>query len=149
MTFEEWVKKYEERTGDKHSNPDNSYTTLYDKDKGYAQYKVENNRLYIYEVCGDGQYWYNLGVKMCQDHNIPFIVTICTCKIRPYLRCMKLKPTKEILQPERHDGYKFEGVNHLGLRFFAWPAWWDEEKGRHGYYIVTETVRLDNEETKI
>lgn len=140
MTFEEWVKEYEKHTGDTHGIPD-GYTTLYDKDKGYAQYKVEDNRLCIYEVCGDGMYWYNLGVKMCQDHNIPAIVTICTRKIRPYMRCMKLNPIKVEVQEERNNALKIEGVNHLGLRFFAWAAWWDEEKNRHAYYIVTETVK--------
>lgn len=147
MTFEEYVKVYEKKTGDEHDCPD-GYTTLYDKDKGYAQYKVENNRLYIYEVCGDGRYWYDLGIKICQDHNIPFIVTVCTCKIKPYLRLMKLKPTTEYKQPERNNALKFEGVNHLGLRFFGWAAWWDEEKQKHAYYIVTETTRnKENEKT--
>ena len=63
----------EKKTGDKHVCPD-GYTTLYDKDKGYAQYKVVGNRLRIYEVCGDGRYWYHLGAKICQDNYIPFIV---------------------------------------------------------------------------
>lgn len=148
MEFKDWVKKYEAKSGDKHICPD-GYTTLFDKDKGYAQYKVEDNRLWIYEVCGDGRYWYHLGGKICQDHNIPFIVTVCTCKLRPYLRLMQLKPTKEFQQPERNNGWKMEGVNHLGLRFFCWPAWWDEEKGRHAYWIVTEMVKNENEENKV
>ena len=149
MTFEEFVEVYEKKTGDKHVCPD-GYTTLYDKDKGYAQYKLEGNRLRIYEVCGDGRYWYHLGAKICQDHDIPFIVTICTCKLKPYLRLMQLKPTKEYQQQERDGGWKIEGVNHLGLRFFCWPAWYDHERKKHAYYIVTEmTKEKENDENKI
>ena len=94
-TYEEWVKLYEDKTGDEHTCLD-GYTTLYDADKGYAQYKVEGARLHIYEACGDGFHWYNVGIKICRDYGIEAIVTICTRKIKPYLRAMKFKVEKEI-----------------------------------------------------
>lgn len=146
MTFEEYIKVYETKTGDKHICP-SGYTTLYDKDKGYAQYKVENNRLWVYEVCGDGKYWYSLGIRMCKDHNIPYLCTICTRDILPYIRLMKGKITKKEIQPERNNAYRLEGVNHLGLRFFVWAAWWDGEKQQHAYYVISEVI--NNDKSKI
>lgn len=143
MEFNEWVKRYVEKTGDEHICPD-GYTTLFDKDKGYAQYKVENNRLWVYETCGDGQYWYNLGIKMCLDNHIPYLCTICTRRILPYLRLMGGKITKKEIQQERHNALKIEGVNHLGLRFFCWAAWWDEKKQRNAYYVVSEVTNEEN-----
>ena len=141
-TFEEWVEIYEKKSGDKHICPE-GYVTLYEPVKGYAQYKVnpEKSRLFIYETCGDGRYWYDKGVEICRDNGIPYLVTICTRRIMPYLRLMGGKIKVKTIQPERHNGYKIEGVNHLGKRFFCWPAWWDEEKQCNAYYVVSEVTK--------
>lgn len=141
MTFEEWVKVYEEKTGDEHTCPE-GFTTLFDEEKGYAQYGVSVDRktLYVYEACGDGKYWYDLGVKYCKDHNIPKMITICTRHILPYLRLLKFKIEKKEIQAHRHNGYKIEGINHLGNRFYCWPAWWSETKQENAYYVVSEVL---------
>lgn len=146
-TFEEWIGLYEQKTGDKHSCPD-GFTTLYDVEKGYAQYKYDavGSRLHIYEACGDGKYWYDLGIRICRDHNIEAIITICTRKIKPYLRTMKFKVEKQTLLPDRHDGYRFEGTNHIGQRFVIFPAWWNEDLQMNAYYVVTFVNEVkDNE----
>lgn len=141
MTFEEWVKKYEEKTGDEHYLPD-GFVTLYDAEKGYAQYGVGKNmnRLYVYECCGDGRHWYDVGVKICRDNKIPYMVTICTRSLMPYLRLLRFKITKKDKQSCRNDGWKLEGVNHLGKRFFVFAAWWDERKQENAYYVVSEVI---------
>lgn len=140
MEFKEWVKHYEEKTGDKHEVK-GGYTTLSDPEKGYAQFKVENGRLFVHEVCGDGWYWYTLAEKICTDHNIPLLITICTRPIMPYIRLMQGRITKKEIEPHRHNAYKLEGVNHLGLRFFVWAAWWDEAKQRNAYYVASEVIK--------
>ncbi len=144
-SYEEWIKLYEQKTGDEHTCLD-GYTTLYDAEKGYAQYKVEGARLHIYECCGDGFYWYNVGIKICRDYGIEAIVTICTRKIKPYIRAMKFKIEKEIPLPHRHNGYRYEGVNHIGERFFIFPAWWNEDLQRHAYYVVTFVNEVNKDE---
>ena len=140
MTFEEWVKFYEKKSGDTHEVR-GGYTTLYDKDKGYAQFKVDNGRLWVHEVGGDGRYWYSVAEKICTDNNIPMIVAICTRPILPYLRLMGAKITKKEIQPDRNNAYKIEGVNHKGLRFWCWAAWYDEDKKRPAYYVVNEVIK--------
>lgn len=138
-SFQEWVKIYEEKTGDEHYCPP-FYTTLFDEEKGFAQYWVaaDHSVMYVYECCGDGKYWYDIGVRVCREHNIPRMVTICTRHILPYLRLLKFKIQSKIVQPERHNGYKIEGLNHLGKPFYCWPAWWDEDKQCNAYYVVSE-----------
>ena len=140
MEFKDWVKRYEKKSGEKHISPP-GFTTLFDKDKGYAQYGIEHERLWIYEVCGDGRYWYNKGLKVCKDQGLKYICTICTAPIFPYLRLMGGKIKSKIQQPERNNGWKIEGENHLGFRFFVWPAWFDTGKQRHAYYIVSEVKK--------
>lgn len=148
-TFEEWVKAYEEKTGDEHYTPE-GFTVLYDKDRGYAQYYVDKgyNFMYVYEACGDGRYWYDVGIKICRDYNVPKMITICTRHILPYLRLMQFKIEKKIVQPHRHNGYKIEGKNHLGNNFWCWPAWWDEKKQCNAYYVVSEVTDNDKQQNQ-
>lgn len=144
-TFNEWLKLYEDKTGDEHTCPD-GYTTLYDAEKGYAQYKVEGARLHIYEACGDGFHWYNVGINICRDYGIEAIVTICTRKIKPYIRAMKFKIEKEIPLPHRDNGYRYEGVNHLGKPLFIFPAGFNENKNQHTYYVVSFVNEVNKNE---
>ena len=67
-SFQEWVKIYEDKTGDKHYCPP-FYTTLFDEEKGFAQYWVaaDHSVMYVYECCGDGKYWYDIGVRVCRE----------------------------------------------------------------------------------
>lgn len=141
-SFEEWVKRYEEKSGDKHVVPKGS-RTIWDEEKGYAQFLLSADKqlLAIEETCGDGKFWYNWAIQFCREHNIARFCTTCTRNILPYLRGMGGKITKKEIQPERHNGYKIEGVTHEGLRFFCWPRWWDEEKQRNAYYVVVEVTK--------
>jgi hypothetical protein len=144
-SYEEWVALYEDKTGDEHTCPE-GFTTLYDAEKGYAQYRIDGNRLHIYECCGDGRYWYDVGIKICRDYNIEAIITICTRKIEPYIRSMKFKIKKRTLLPHRHNGYRYEGCNHLGKPLFIFPAWWDYDKNMNAYYVVSFINEVNKDE---
>jgi len=138
MTFEEWVKVYEKKSGDTHKVIQGA-VTLYDERRGYAQYGVSENkeRLIIFEACGDGKHWYETGVVICRDNNIPAILTICIRNIEPYIRALKGKIEKKIPLDDRNGGFRYEGKNHLGKPFYAFPAWWDKEKQCNAYYVIS------------
>lgn len=140
-SFQEWVKIYEKKTGDKHIVPKGAQT-LWDEEKGYVQFllSADRNILFIEETCGDGKYWYEWALFFCREHKIPKLCTTCTRKILPYLRGLGGQITKKEIQPERHNGYKIEGVTKDGLRFFCWARWWDEEKQRNAYYVLVEVL---------
>ena len=42
-SFEEWVKRYEEKTGDEHTAPLGAQT-VYDSEKGYGQFLLSRDR---------------------------------------------------------------------------------------------------------
>lgn len=142
MTFEEWVKIYEAKTGDKHVE-ERGVRTIWDERRGYAQFMLDSDRrvLTVIEVCGDGRYWYNFAVEFCREHNVPLLCTTCTRKILPYIRSWGGKITKKEIQPERHNGYKIEGITDKGMPFHCWPRWWDESKQRNAYYLVVEVLK--------
>lgn len=142
-SFEEWVKRYEEKTGDKHEVP-KGFRTIFDERRGYAQFMLSADKttLVMEEVSGDGRFWYLWAIKFCRDYKVKKLCITCTRNIFAYLRGIgKCKITKKEIQPERHNGYKIEGVTHEGLRFFCWPRWWDEEKQRNAYYVVVEVTK--------
>lgn len=137
MTKEEWIKTYEEKTGDEHKLPD-GFREKYLPDKGYCQYGVdtENGVLYIYEVCGDGKFWHDVGRLICLEKGLSRIATICTRNLKPYIRLFGGKVTEEIVMK---DGtLRLFGTNVDGRRFVAYPAWFDYEKNKYAYYVITE-----------
>lgn len=140
--FQEWVKIYEKKTGDKHKSP-NGAQTVWDERRGYAQFllSADHKVLTVEEVCGDGKFWSEWAINFCREHNISRVCTTFTRKLMPYFRSLGAKIIKKEIQPKRHNGYKIEGVTKQGLRFFCWPCWWDKEKQRNAYYVVVEVLK--------
>lgn len=140
MTLNEWIKKYEEKTGDEHCTPD-GFELVFDEEKGYAQYKHDGNILFVYEACGDGKFWYQVvGVELAKKLGAKWIATICTRKIRPYMRLMGMKLTEE-RKLDFHGAISGTGINHLGNKLIVMPAWYDETKNSLAYYVYSEVMK--------
>ena len=143
-TFEEWVEIYEKKSGDKHEVPHRAIT-LFDSSRGFLVFTVfpDKSALLVCETCGDGVYWYEKCIKICREHNIPKLMTICTRKIIPYIKLMRgtiteKKIEKKIAGNKHFYAYRIKGVNHFGKPFDCFGAWYDHEKRRSAYYVVTE-----------
>lgn len=143
MTLKEWIKKYEEKSGEKHVNPA-GFETLYDKDKGYAQIKKDGKFLIVYEVCGDGKYWRDRAEKAALEKDCSWLFTICVRNILPYIRLMESKLLEKTTLPNFHNAIKGCGINHLGNKLIIMPAWYDEDKKQLAYNVYSE-VRKDND----
>ena len=87
MKLAEWIKKYEDKTGDRHIIPE-GYTQYYLPSRGYAQYGMMRDRgcLYIHECCGDAKFWFDLGVLLCGQNGLEYITTVCTRDLKAYMR---------------------------------------------------------------
>lgn len=140
MTLNEWYEKYEAKSKEKHIEPD-GFRTLYDNDKGYAQVKIDGDFIIVYEVCGDGRYWYERAIEIAKANNCHWLFTICTRNILPYIRLMKCKWTKKETVPEFHNAIKGEGINHLGNKFVVLPAWHDSDKKTLAYNVYSEVIK--------
>ena len=141
MKLEEWIKKYEEKTGDKHTLPD-GYVQYFLPDKGYAQYamvKEAANCLYIYETCGDADFWYSLGKMLAVNNNLKFICTICTREINAYMRFWKIKEVSMTTEENgtEEGAVRINCVDKNGDKITITPMF-KREDGRIGYACTHE-----------
>lgn len=147
-TLDEWIKEYEEKTGEEHTEPneENKLKLYYVADRGYAEigiFRTDNTEpsVVIYEVCGDAKFWHDFGVILCKQHNIKNILTVCIRAIEPYIRFWGWNIK------ERHknkDGIlaRLRGTNQYGKSLDIGIAWRREralkEKERYAYIVTSE-----------
>lgn len=101
LSLNEWVKRYEDKTGDEFILP-SGFQLFWLPNRGFAQYKFSNGILVVYQVCGDIHFWYDIACLMCIQNGGKAVATICTCPIRPYLRLLGF----EIEEEETRNGQK-------------------------------------------
>ena len=58
MLLEEYIAKYEKRTGEKFE-PKIGFKLFYLPARGFCEYKIDTdkNMVMIYQLCGDGKFW--------------------------------------------------------------------------------------------
>ena len=89
-TLDEWIRIYEEKTGDKHDVP-KGFKLYYIPNRGYAVYSMFktgriDDCILVYEVCGDAHFWHDIGVFMAQQNEVKYLLTLCTRNIIAYCR---------------------------------------------------------------
>lgn len=141
MTKEEWIELYEKKTGDKHELPE-GYIEKYLPDRGYCQYGVseDGKTLMIYETCGDGRFWYDVGLLICKEKGLKLLSTLVTRNIRAHIRFFGAKVEKEVTA---EDGtLRLFGTTKSGEQLIAYPIWFDNEKEKYAYCLVTEVGEM-------
>jgi len=139
-TLDEWIKIYENKTGEMHELP-NGYEQYFLPDRGYCQYIMDTERdvLYIYELCGDAKFWFDLGVVMCKQNKLRYITSICIRHIKPYIRFWGWH-IDEVLH-EENGAVRMNGKNKEGLAVTISTAWLNNDTGEYAYYCTSEVNR--------
>lgn len=139
-TLEEWIKIYEEKTGDTHTVP-KGFKLLYLPDRGYAAFAFnkEDSALMIYEVCGDAKFWHDTGVLYCKQNGLRDIITLCTRNIRSYIRFWNWQIEEEFTNM---DGVlaRLNGKNQYGKPLTIGVAFKREKNtcnSEYAYYVTT------------
>lgn len=88
LSLNDWIKRYEEKTGDTFNIPA-GFLFYWLPNRGFAQYKFSNGVFVVYQVCGDIHFWYDIACLMCIQNGGRAVSTVCTCPIEPYLRLLK------------------------------------------------------------
>lgn len=115
MTLEEWIKRYEEKTGDDFMLPP-GFTLYWLPNRGFAEYRYVDDILVVYQLCGDIHFWYDLACLLCIQKGGVSVSTVCTCPIRPYLRLLGFKVREEY---EKNGKYRFICEDKLGRKVIA------------------------------
>lgn len=87
LSLNDWVKRYEEKTGDTFTLPP-GFQLYWLPTRGFAQYRLYGDLIIVYQLCGDIHFWYDLGCLMCIQNGGRAVATISTCPIKPYLRLL-------------------------------------------------------------
>lgn len=143
-TLDEWIKLYEDKTGDKHDVP-KGFSLYYIPNRGYAVYSMfktgrQDDCILVYEVCGDAHFWHDIGVFMAQQNNVKNIMTLCTRNIMAYCRFWNWHITEKF---NNEDGIlaRLNGTNQygrpltIGVAFERKSA---KESERYAYFCTSE-----------
>lgn len=86
-SLKEWVKIYEEKTGDKAELPA-GYRLFYLAERGFASMKpsLEDKMMVVYQVCGDAKFWRDHAELYAATMGLDYVASICTRHIKPYIR---------------------------------------------------------------
>lgn len=132
-TLEEWIKFYEDKTGDPVLLPV-GFQMFWLAERGFCQYKidVEGKMLIIYQVSGDAKFWHDMGEVICLANNLDYMATICTRNIKAYIRFWQWSIVEEfdINNQKRFICKDINGrkvvITHQGIN----------DKGNPTYYVT-------------
>lgn len=101
-SLKEWVKIYEEKTGEK-AELLKGYRLCYLAERGFASMKAdtEGKMIIIHQVCGDAKFWRDYAELIGATAGFECVASICTRHVEPYIRCFGW----EILEREEVDGH--------------------------------------------
>lgn len=135
-TLDYWIDKYEKRSGETFS-PHKGCKLFFLPERGFCEVAIGDDLLIIYQLSGDGKFWHDFCLCLCDALNLRAIGTICTRNIKAYFRFWGYEITDVVNLP---DGQKQFFCKHKTRDWTARisPAWVNE--GRPAYY-VTEYLR--------
>lgn len=140
-TLGEWIKLYEEKTGDKVDLP-KDYRLFYMAERGFAQMKPddEGKMLIINHVCGDGKFWHDVAELVAVQHGLTCLGTLCTRRIKPYIRAFGWKIEKRFcfISPDSNPGkveYRYLCRDGIGRAVVITESGIDE-KGNENYLVT-------------
>lgn len=140
----DWIKVYEQKTGDKHDIP-NGFKLYYLPDRGYAVYSMfkkeqPDDAILVYEVCGDARFWHDMAVFLAQQNQVKNVITVCTRNIMAYVRFWGWDIKEKY---DNEDGVlaRMNGLNQYGKSLTIGIAFGREAKNLHekyAYFCTTE-----------
>ena len=120
-TLREWIKEYETKTGETHTNPVAMNLKLYYvPDRGYCElaYIAKENCISVFETCGDAKFWHDFSVIMCKENNCKYIMTMCLRNIKAYIKLFNGKITY-IEHDNNGVPIRIKGINSYNFNFTA------------------------------
>lgn len=102
-SLKEWIKIYEEKTGDKVQWLD-GYRLFYLAERGFATMKpdIEGRLMIVHLTCGDGKFWRDYAEMRGMEMGLTAVGTICTRPILPYIRSFGWEVLADIQKDGKH-----------------------------------------------
>ena len=100
-TLEEYIKMYEKHTKEKFMFKQ-PFSFFYHPEHGFCEYHAEGDTLYIWQMCGDLDYWITIGLKTCHQFRLTHMASFVVRKPLPFIRALGFK----VEQTENKGGEK-------------------------------------------
>lgn len=134
MTMEEYISIYEHKTGERFQ-PKPGFTLIYSPDRGFCEYKIADNMIMLYQVCGDGAFFVECAAIMAKVWNLHMIGTIIIRKnIKAVIRRYGHDVIKEIVLGDGSVQYLTKDTETGEKGRFS-PAWKNLD-GSYAYYVT-------------
>lgn len=131
-SLEEWIQRYEEKTGDEFMLPA-GFQLWWLPNRGFAQMRLYEDLVIVYQLCGDIHFWYDIACLIAMMNGAKAVSTISTVSIRPYLRLLHFK----VKQTEEKEGkYRFLCEDMYGRKVVATYRSTDDT-GADTYFVTS------------
>ena len=137
MDLENWIVKYEGKTGEKFER-DIRFELFFHPDKGFCEIGQGDNLLIINQLCGDARFWRDLVDNAAKASGIKHCGTWCIRKeILAYIRLFGYRIVREHILP---DGLKIYYAirKETGKPGRAAPCFKYKDTGTQAYFITWE-----------
>lgn len=153
-SLRKWVEIYECKAQDKAEIP-KGFRLFYLPSYGFCIMKplIKERIMFIYQACGDGQFWRSFAELMCRELGLNVLGTICNRDIGLYLKAFGF----EVLVEQDINGEKrYVCQDEIGRKVVATyrgkdkkgkPEYWvtqylDEKATTSGYFEPTAITRF-------
>lgn len=135
LHIEDWIKKYETKTGDAFERKA-SFELLYIPERGFAEIKVGDSALFVWQLCGDGRWWFKTLMDTAKRLRLKYLTALVVRKVEPFIRIFGYR-VKSII--EAANGTKrYCGADSSGRKVTATTAL--NEDGSYAHAIITWEV---------
>ena len=113
-TLYDYVKEYEEKTGEEFQTPQ-GFTLFFVPERGFAQMRIFEGMVVVYQVCGDLLFWFDFAKVMAASNGCYCVITKCVRHVLPYIRRLRLRIE------EREGDFRYICKDELGNKaIFSW-----------------------------
>ena len=117
MELAEWIAFYE-----KHTKEDFKRHAAFDlyflPDKGFCEYSIADNNIYIWQLAGDVDYWVKIAYDFAQKNGLEAISALILRKPKPFIRRLGFRI---VTIEDRNGEIKYTAKNKKGETLSATP----------------------------
>lgn len=129
-SFNEWVDEYEEKTGEEFTLPP-GFSLYFLPERGFAQYRLVNGLVIVYQLCGDILYWFDVGKMIAHMNGAKAVATVCILPIKAYIRLLRC----HIVKDEEKDGkHRYVCKDSIGHKLIC--TYRSTEEGTDTYFCT-------------
>ena len=114
-TLEEYIEYYNKHTGEPFKFQQ-GFSFFYRPEHGFCEYNVEETGVYIWQLCGDLNYWVDIAYRLCKRFKLPAITAFIVRSPKPFIRRLGFRITET---EEKNGQLRYHAVNKDGEKLTA------------------------------